>query len=92
MGRHILAGFAVASTIIMKTYQPNSSSDKLASALLRYGSYGMRSNSNSRSSAFVLGVLPKYLKYGIITISEFIKMRYDVLLKDSYHFYLYSRI
>ncbi len=35
MGGHSLAGLAVASTIIMKTYQPNSSSDKMARALLQ---------------------------------------------------------
>ena len=34
--------------------------------------------------------LPKYLQYGVTTISEFLELRYDTLLSDLYLSYLFS--
>ena len=82
MGGHSLTGFAVASTIIMT----NLSTEQLVGQNGQSFVAGMEVMAWEVTAAVAVVLLcwvflPKYLKYGISTISEFIEMRYDVFTK-----------
>lgn len=82
MGGHSLTGFAVASTIIMT----NLSTEQLVGQNGQSFVAGMEVMAWEVTAAVAVVLLcwvflPKYLRYGISTISEFIEMRYDVFTK-----------
>src|SRR5699024_170501 len=79
MGGHSLAGFAVASTIIMTNLSTEQLVGQTGQSIVAVMAWEV-----TAAVAVVLlcwVFLPKYLKYGISTISEFIELRYDVFTK-----------
>lgn len=82
MGGHSLTGFTVASTIIMT----NLSTEQLVGQNGQSYSVGMEVMAWEITAAVAVVLLawiflPKYLRYGVDTISEFLEMRYDTFTK-----------
>lgn len=91
MGGNSLTGFTVASTIIMT----NLSTEQIVGQNGQSYSQGMEVMAWEVTAAVAVVLLawvflPKYLQYGVTTISEFLELRYDTLLSDLYLSYLFS--
>ena len=90
-GGNSLTGFTVASTIIMT----NLSTEQIVGQNGQSYSQGMEVMAWEVTAAVAVVLLawvflPKYLQYGVTTISEFLELRYDTLLSDLYLSYLFS--
>ena len=90
MGGNSLTGFT-ASTIIMT----NLSTEQIVGQNGQSYSQGMEVMAWEVTAAVAVVLLawvflPKYLQYGVTTISEFLELRYDTLLSDLYLSYLFS--
>ncbi|MDK7114925.1 solute:sodium symporter family transporter [Staphylococcus pettenkoferi] len=82
MGGRSLTGFTVASTIIMT----NLSTEQIVGQNGQSYSVGMEVMAWEVTAAVAVVLLawvflPKYLRYGVTTISEFLEMRYDSFTK-----------
>lgn len=82
MGGNSLTGFTVASTIIMT----NLSTEQIVGQNGQSYSQGMEVMAWEVTAAVVVVLLawvflPKYLQYGVTTISEFLELRYDTFTK-----------
>ena len=91
MGGRSLTGFTVASTIIMT----NLSTEQIVGQNGQSYSVGMEVMAWEVTAAVAVVLLawvflPKYLRYGVTTISEFLEMRYDSFTKSSFPYSLLS--
>ena len=82
MGGNSLTGFTVASTIIMT----NLSTEQIVGQNGQSYAQGMEVMAWEVTAAVAVVLLawvflPKYLKYGVNTISEFLELRYDTFTK-----------
>ena len=82
MGGNSLTGFTVASTIIMT----NLSTEQIVGQNGQSYSQGMEVMAWEVTAAVAVVLLawfflPKYLQYGVTTISEFLELRYDTFTK-----------